>query len=164
MVSKKNCVVLAAVIVLIYLYFTTKGVKIGSHGKFSLKELPIANKSAGTKEEQSLFKEFYWNEYKNYDFSKIHDKSGELLNTKRVSYVKNIEPYYDMAVTDFKHANFYNPIGTYGELRALNENVSLQTCPRQYSDENKDPLSFNFANGKADLDRKNILCNNQSCS
>ena len=70
-----------------------------------------------------MFEEFYGYDYKNYDFDKITDKFGNLINKSvdKADYSTFVENNIDYNPVEF---NLATPLKT---IAALNENVDLPT-------------------------------------
>lgn len=88
-------------------------------------------------EAKSIMYNLHIQPYKQFNFNQIESKQGNMINNACTDCIQSIQPYYDASVTDYKHANFYTPVGSYSSLRSLNTNIALSTCPVKHNIENK---------------------------
>ena len=62
-------------------------------------------------EQQQLFKDYYFYDYKNFDFGRILDKHGDRINTDFNSFVQNNVEYRYLNSNSFRFPFIYDGVG-----------------------------------------------------
>lgn len=108
------------------------------------------------KELQQLYKDYYYYDYKNYNFSKLYDKEGDVRNPTFFSYLKNINELKMQNNQNFKTSVLLDTTPM-SEIMNLNENAVMPPFFRNYTRNNEEVDSINNVGAKCDNDIKDNL-------